>query len=332
MNLTEKKQHNIALVMLCSTALVWGIGFVLNKLLLDKHGFGPIPLALNAVRFTVAAVVMLIVFGRKIRFSKKLWLYGVLNGLFLTGGFGLQVLGLNYTTPSSNGFFTVAYVLFVPFIAWIVFKRRPTAISFLGVVCALAGMAVLSITTNNEQGSNELLGNGLTLVSSLFFATQIVATEKALNNDGISATDISVLQLTFCAIFTVIASLIFESKSYATVQIDFGTCWWQLAIVSLGGTAFAYFSQSYGQGHLSSTETSIILACESPLGAIFSIALGLEVFGWQVLVGGILMFGSVVIMEILPTIVKRKKEKKQDENSDNTTESAETDSDTTHHS
>lgn len=328
MSLTEKKQHNIALVMLCSTALVWGIGFILNKLLLDKHGFGPIPLTLNAVRFTVAAIVLLIIFGRKIRFSKKLWLYGVLNGLFLTGGFGFQVLGLNYTTPSSNGFFTVAYVLFVPFIAWIMCKRRPTVISFLGVVCALAGLAVLSITSKTEQGSNELLGNILTLVGSLFFAAQIVATEKALNDGGISTTDITVLQIAFCAIFTVIASLIFESKSYATVQIDFDACWWQLAIVSLGGTAFAYFSQSYGQMHLSSTETSIILACESPLGAIFSIALGLEVFGWQVLVGGILMFGSVVIMEILPTIVKRRKEK-QGENSNDITENAETDSDKT---
>ena len=307
MELSKKKQHNIALVMLCCTAVIWGVGFVLNKLLLEKHGFEPIPLTLNAVRFSVAAVTMLAIFGRKIRLNKHLLFYGILGGLFLSFGFSLQILGLNYTTPSSNGFFTAAYVLFVPFVAWIVCKRRPSAISLVGVVCALVGLTVLNLPTGNaEHGSNEFLGNMLTLGGTMFFAAQIVATDKALHDHKISPTDITVLQITFCAVFTVLAALVFESKHYQTVQIDFANCWWQLAIVGLLGTAFAYFSQTYGQTHLTSTETAIILACESPLGAILSITLAMEQFRWQVLVGGLFMLGAVFIMEILPTITKKR--------------------------
>lgn len=307
MELSKKKQHNIALIMLSCTAVIWGIGFILNKLLLEKHGFGSIPLTLNALRFSVAAVTMLAIFGRKIRLNKYLLLYGVLGGLFLSFGFGLQTLGLNYTTPSSNGFFTAAYVLFVPFVTWIVCKRRPSTISLVGVVCALVGLTVLNVPTGNaEHGSNELLGNMLTLAGTLFFAAQIVATDKALHDHKLSPTDITVLQITFCAVFTVLAALVFEAKQYETVQIDFTNCWWQLAIIGLLGTSFAYFSQTYGQTHLNSTETAIILACESPLGAILSISLAMEQFRWQVLVGGLFMLGAVFIMEILPTIAKKR--------------------------
>lgn len=309
MGISEKKQHNIALAMLSATAIIWGIGFILNKLLLQE-GFEQIPLTLNAVRFSVAAVVMLAVFARKIAFSKKLFAYGAMGGLFLAFGFGLQILGLNYTTPSANGFFTTAYVLFVPFGAWMVLKKRPTATAVFGVLFAIAGLGVLNISAGAEHGSNELLGNMLTLTGALFFAAQIVATERAVQRDKIAALDLTVLQIVFCALFTAAAAAIFEGKHYPSVQLQLQS-WWKMAIVSLLGTAFAYFSQTYAQSKLSSTETSIVLAFESPFGATLSIVLGIESFQWKVVVGGLLMVAAVVAMEILPEIVHRKHVRKQ---------------------
>lgn len=307
MVLSERKQHNIALAMLCATAVVWGAGFLLNKLLL-LNGFLELPFSMNAVRFSLASLVLGIVFCRKIRFSKQLLVFGSIGGLLLFGGFGLQIVGLKYTTPSSSGFFTVSYTLFVPFIAWIVNKRRPTLITVLGAVAALIGLTVLNIPTCEvPRGDNELLGNMLTLGGSLFFAFQMILTDKALNDKKLDAIGMTVVQLAFCALIFVLVAAIFESGKYATTEMNLVPCLWQMAIVSLLGTAFAYFAQTFAQAHLSATETSIVVACESPIGAILSVALGMEALSWNLIVGGIFVLGAVVLMEILPTIVKKAK-------------------------
>ncbi len=307
MVISERKKHNIALAMLCATAVIWGAGFLLNKLLL-LNGFEELPFSLNAVRFSVAALVFGIVFCKKIRFSKQLLIFGGIGGLFLFGGFGLQILGLKYTTPSSSGFFTAAYTLFVPFIAWVMNKRRPTLITVLGAVAALIGLTALNLPIGDVQrGDNELLGNMLTLGGSLFFALQIILTDKALNDKKLDAIDMTFVQLASCALIFVVVAAIFESGKYATTQMNFLPCLWQMAIVSLLGTAFAYFAQTFAQAHLSATETSIVVACESPIGAILSVASGMEAWSWNLFVGGSLVFGAVVLVEVLPTIAKKAK-------------------------
>ena len=157
----ERQQHILALVMLSFTALVWGVGFLFSDLLL-QNGFNDLPITLNALRFSVAAVIVAIIFCRKVKLTKNTILYGVVGGAMLFGGFALQLVGLKYTTPASCGFFTASYVLYVPFIAWIFLKKRPSPLVVLGVIVALAGLAILNINVESPaKGDNVVLGNML---------------------------------------------------------------------------------------------------------------------------------------------------------------------------
>ncbi len=305
----KSTQHNIALIMLSTTAIVWGAGFLLSTMLL-QNGFAEIPLTLNTIRFGIAAILLTAVFCRKLKFCKKLFVYGLTGGAMLFGGFALQLLGLNYTTPARCGFFTASYTLFVPFIIWIFRKKRPSLLVGLGILSALAGLIILNINGGETpQGSNELLGNALTLGGSLFFALQIVLADKALHEKQLDTISLTVVQVVFCALLFLVFSLIFECKNYSAVKIDWGASWWQLAIVGVLGTGFAYFSQTFAQSHLTPTETSIIIACESPIGAVFSVTLGMESLTWQICVGGLLAVLSVVLVEILPSVSEARKAK-----------------------
>lgn len=304
-NLATKK-HNIALIMLSATAIVWGAGFLLSDTLLT-HGFRNVPFTLNALRFGCAALVLVAVFCTKIKLSKQLLLYGSVGGVFLFCGFALQLIGLKYTTPASCGFFTASYSLFVPLICWIFFKKRPSWIVGFGIISALAGLLILNVPNGNAaQGENELLGNMLALGGSLFFAIQIIWADRALKDKGADSLGMTVVQIVVCAIAFVISALVLETKSYSSLQIDWSVCWWTLAIVTLAGTAFAYFAQTFAQSHLASTETSLIIACESPIGAILSVALGADVFSWQICVGGFFVLLAVVLVEILPSVLQKK--------------------------
>lgn len=312
MQLSGKKQHLTGLILLSLTAIFWGAGFVLNDNLL-KLAFNETPNLLNVLRFAVAAVLLGAIFARKLRFNRKTLLYAGLNGLMLFGGFTLQLLGLKRTTPSHNGFFTVAYVTFVPFITWIIRKKRPSATTFVGVLVAIAGLAILNFDGQEGTIADTIVGDALTLASAVIFAMQIAWTDYAYSKEEIDCPNMTFWQVLFAAVLFTLYTLIFESRNYSSITFDAKQCLWQLAIVSICGTAFAYFAQSYAQKRLTSAETSIVLACESPIGAVISVVAGVEAFMWNTAVGGILVLSAVVLIEIAPHfIAKRKKQKEID--------------------
>lgn len=305
--LNDKKQHIIGIVMLAVTAIFWGAGFVLNSQL-RASSFVNAPALLNAVRFTVATVLLLAVFNRRIKFGKWELLYGAVGGALLFGGFMLQTAALKYTTPAHSGFFTAAYVVFVPFITWIVYKKRPNAAMFIGVLVALVGLLVLNLKRETMPEKN-WVGDLMTLASALCFALQIVWTDVLLKEKKTNFVQLTFWQIAFAAVLFVAYTLIFEHKYVFNMDFDFGYCWWRLAIVSVGGTAFAYYAQTYAQNHVSPTETSLLMACESPLGAVLSLLVGLDVFAWTIPVGGCLVLAAVVLVEVVPHLIEKRKDK-----------------------
>ena len=177
-NLDGKKQHILGVVMLAVTAIFWGGGFVLSSQL-RASSFYNTPALLNAVRFTLATLLLLAIFNRRILFNKHVLLYGAVGGVLLFGGFMLQTSALTYTTPAHSGFFTAAYVVFVPFTTWIVYKKRPALAMFLGAFVALCGLIVLNLK-NQSMPQGSWKGDLMTLGSALCFALQIIWTDVLL--------------------------------------------------------------------------------------------------------------------------------------------------------
>lgn len=311
METNNKKLHILGIAMLATTAIFWGLGFVLNAELRNSS-FANAPALLNAVRFGVSALCLLAIFNKKLQFNKRVLLYGAVGGALLFGGFLLQTIALAYTTPAHNGFFTTSYVIFVPFIAWIVSKKRPSVAMIVGAVVAVGGLLILNLK-NETLPPDSWKGDLMTLACAICFALQIVFTDALLSKNKTDTVQLTFWQVAFAAVLFVAYTLIFEHKYVFNMQFDFGYCTWRLAIVTLGGTAFAYFAQTFAQKHVSPTETSILLACESPLGAVLSLAVGLDAFSWTIPVGGGLVFAAVFLVEIVPTILNRKKQKQQEE-------------------
>ena len=299
--------HLVGLIMLSVVALFWGAGFVLNAQLLGS--FGNTPSLLNALRFGISALCLLAVFNRRIRFTKATLLYGSVGGALLFVGFLCQLVGMKYTSPSHSGFFTAFYIVLVPFIAWAVYRRRPHWSVFVGAAMAIGGLLLLNTTGSNKGASWK--GDLITLASALTFALQIVWADFALKRNKTDFVQLTFWQVAWAAVFFVAYTLIFESKHYASLHIDAGYDIWRLAIVVLGGTAFAYYAQTFAQVHLSPSETSLIMSCESPVGAVLSMLVGMEPFLWQTAVGGVLVVGAVVLVELVPHLVEKHRNKRQ---------------------
>lgn len=319
MEKSTEKLHTIGLIMLALTAIFWGAGFVLNDQLQASSFIGT-PALLNAFRFVGSSVALAVIFAKKLKVNKKILLFGALGGATLFGGFQSQLVGLSLSTPAHCGFFTASYCILVPFIAWIFSRKRPHWITFISVVIALAGLIILNVNGDNAtEGKNVLIGDIVTFTGAILFALQIVISDVALKKE-VDYANLTFWQVLFAAILFVLYSLIFETKNYAQnfASFDWAYCSWRLVIVVFCGTAFAYFSQSFAQVHASPAETSLILACESPIGMILSICIGLDALSWNIIVGGILVIFAVFWIEIANTYIVKRKAKTQTEPANDT--------------
>ena len=295
---TNEKKRILSLVMLSAVALIWGIGFVLaDELLAD--GFAPVPGLQNAIRFGVGTLLLVIVLWKHIKLTKQTVLYGAIGGALLFGGFLLQLAGQTYITPAHCGFFTALYFVMTPFFAWIVYKKAPHYTVFIAVALAVVGLVILNI--GKMPTAEETFGTMLTVAGATLFAIQIIFADYLLKNEKIKSDNLVVLQLVFASLLFVLYTLIFESHKYQALTISIDKVWWKLAIVALLGSGFAYYAQTYAQNYVSPTQTSLILACETPIGAIISMIVGIDLFSWNIIVGGILVVGAVFLVEFAPT-------------------------------
>ena len=254
----------------------------------------------------IGTIFLVILLWKDIKLTKKNILYGVVGGALLFVGFMVQLVGQTYITPAHCGFFTALYFVMTPFITWIFHKKRPSFAVIVAVIVAVLGLAILNI--GHMPTKEEALGMILTIVGALMFAIQIVFCDYLLANDKIENNNLVVLQLIVASVLFTLYTLIFESKQYATLSIDWQSAWWQLAIVALIGTGFAYFAQTYAQKHVAPAQTALILACETPIGAIISIIGGIDKFSWNIIIGGLLIVGAILIVEFLPLKPKQSKE------------------------
>jgi drug/metabolite transporter (DMT)-like permease len=286
----EKKQEYLAMGALFLVTIVWGWGFVFSNMALEA-GLGPA--AIMSARFILAALLTGIGFRKTIRanYRRGQWKCGVLTGSFLFLGFFIQILGLERSTPSNNAFITGAYVVMVPFILWIALKKKPKPVIFISSFLSLGGVAVLSIDPSGGFSMN--MGDLLTLVSALFFALQIVST-------GVFAPSVHHLVLVFTQFTT---AAILSLAVFLLGDRDFsGFAGLQGAgsVLFLGifSTFLCYFLQTYAQRFVSSSKAGIIMGMEALSGTVFSVIIGYDQPNPRMVLGGIMMLGSIILPEL----------------------------------
>ena len=102
--------------------IIWGSSFVVMKSSVDV-----LPTFwLLAIRFSFAALVLSLVFWKRWKVLDRQYLIGgAIMGFCLFVAYAFQTFGLARTTPGKNAFLTAVYCVIVPFLYWVIAKRRP---------------------------------------------------------------------------------------------------------------------------------------------------------------------------------------------------------------
>jgi len=279
------------------TAMLWGAGFIGTQMALDS-GFSP-ELFLTS-RFAIASVILLIIGKKKIfPLSKKDILYSIVSGFLLFLGSYTQTIGLTFTTPSNNGFFTSVYVIIVPLIAWVLHRKQPPVKLWVCGAIALLGLFILSY--QHESGFTANVGDLLTLLSAFIFACHYAS--LGIISPKVDTLRLTFLQLTFVSIASFVCLLILQPSSIE--QADWSSGWVPVIFHAVFPTCLCFFMQFWAQARASSSKAAIILSGEAFWCAAFSVMFGYELFSFQMIVGGLLIVVAIILLEVEISNFKR---------------------------
>jgi len=272
-------------IILLIVAIIWGWGFVAGKQALTTLS----PWAVLMYRFTMASVLCLVFFGRRIaRTPRSTAIRGCLIGAMQMCALAVQLIGLQYTTPAKQSFLCTAYVALVPFLSWMVLRRRPQARAFGAGIIALAGLGLISL--KGGEGLAMGFGDAMSLGFAVIFGLQIVLTGVFMKEDADS------IQLSF---FQFIAAAVLSAAVCLASGTDLTTFTGEslMGILFLGvlNTFVALIGQNMGQKYAADTTASLILSLESVFGFIFSVLYYGESVSWRMVAGGALCFAAILI-------------------------------------
>ena len=294
--MNQKFTSTLASIGLLVTAAIWGFAFVVVKDSLDYIG----PMYMVAVRYSIAAVCMSLIFIKKWKLlSKKYLLHGALTGFLLFAGYATQTVGCNYTTAGKNAFLTTVYVILVPLFSWPLYKKRPGWFVFIAAILSMTGIGLLELGNGDTKGINR--GDLLTLVCGVCFALHIIFTAKYNAEDGKDGKGgdplfLTLLQFIFVSVFGWICAPVFDGAFSAT-GVFTGRVIISMLYLGLFSTMLCFSLQNIGLKYVPSSLASLFLSFESVFGILFSTLFLHEAFTARMLAGCLLIFASIVLAE-----------------------------------
>ena len=270
--------------LLLATA-VWGSTFVVTKSSLDELP----PAAFLMWRFGIAAVVLLLVSGRRTRALSAVELRrSAVLGAFLGVGFLLQTTGLQHTSAGLSGFLTGSSVVMVPVVASLVFGSAVNRSGWVAVGLSAIGLVLL---TSGPAGTFSL-GALLTLAGAACFAGHITGlSEWATPANAVGVTTVSVaVAAVLCAVAALLTGGISAPQSTAG--------WSSVLYVAVVATCVGLAVQAWAQGALPAVSAAVIMTMEPVFAAVLAVLVAGEVLTATAWVGGLLVVASMGVAEV----------------------------------
>lgn len=290
---TSKKGF-LGKILLLIVAILWGSSLTVVKVAQETFE----PNMILAIRFTVSALILSIIFWKKLReMTKEDVKSGLLIGVFLFMAYSVQTIGVGYTDPGRSAFLSASYCVIVPFLAWFAMKKRPDKFNVVAAGFTIAGIYFVSMAGGDggsvfDQGMEAIMGDGFALLSGVLFAAHIVAVTKL--SKGKDPILMTILQFVMAAVLSIIVTLIFEDNS--TIVLT------KKAILEVGYlavmcTTVALLLQNIGQKFATASSAALILATESVFGILIPVFMGIESLTINKIIGFVLIFIAIIISE-----------------------------------
>ena len=281
-------------------SVIWGAAFVAQRVGMDHVG----PFSFNGIRMLLAWAVMIPVTvfterknkggtGTVPADPKDQRRAGLICGVMLFAASSLQQMGLVTTTAGKAGFITALYVVLVPVAAWLLFRKNPGRVIWLGVALAVVALYMLCIP---EGGFTLQSGDVMVLGCAVCFTVQILCVDHYAAK--VSGVRLARDEFLITGALSLLVAVFTETISREGIR---GAIIPILYAGVLSG-AVGYTLQIIGQRDTDPTVASLLMCLES----VFALLTGAIILGEKMTVretvGCVMMFSAVILAQLSPVI------------------------------
>jgi drug/metabolite transporter (DMT)-like permease len=179
-------------------------------------------------------------------------------GLLLAGGAAFQQAGLIYTTAGNAGFITGLYVVLIPILSLLIWRRAPASV--IWIAAALSALGLYLLSTGGALRLN--WGDGLVLVSAFFWALHVLLVGWIVTQ--MDALAFAVGQYLMCGLVSLALGFSFETSTLQGILQN----WWSVAYTGILSVGLGYTLQVVAQRFAPPADTAIILSMEAVFAAL----------------------------------------------------------------
>ena len=279
-------------------SVIWGAAFVAQRVGMDHLG----PFSFNGIRMLLAGIVLIPVAAFLDRKKepgvrpdpKDQRKAGFLCGVLLFVASSLQQMGLVTTTAGKAGFITALYVVLVPVAAWLLFRKNPGRIIWLGVVLAVFALYLLCMPAGG--GFTLQSGDLLVLGCAVAFTGQILCVDYYAPK--VSGVKLARDEFLVTGALSMVIAVFTETITWTGIR----EALIPILYAGLMSGAVAYTLQIVGQRDTDPTVASLIMCLESVFATLSGALILGEKMTVRETVGCILMFAAVILAQLSPVI------------------------------
>jgi drug/metabolite transporter (DMT)-like permease len=271
-------------LVLLLVAAVWGSGFVAQRLAAASLG----AFYFNGGRFLLAALLLLPLTRFQWRGAPGRLPWMALAGTLLFAAAGFQQAGLATTTIGNASFITGLYVVLVPLLVFVIWRRRLSWMTLVATLVAAVGVGLLSL-----QGEFRLApGDVLELMGAFMWAFHVILVGR-LADQGVDVLWFAVIQFAVCGALSLVLALLLDLPGASAM----GGSWLAIIYSAVIPIGIGFTLQAAGQKGAPATDAAIILSMEAVFGTLFGYLFLNELLSGRQLLGCALILAAMILAQ-----------------------------------
>ncbi|MEX3070671.1 DMT family transporter [Vibrio alginolyticus] len=272
-----------ATIILIVTTMLAAFGWIFSKETIQ----GLPPFGFIGARFTIASLCLLPLCYRPLLSANMRDVFAASGvGLLLGSAVMTWIYAISISDTLGEGAFIMSLsMLFVPLIAWMMFRQRPQRIFWVSLPIAVLGLACLSLADGWKQSASQLWFLGAALILALHFNVNSKYSQK------LPVLLLTCLQLFSAGCLGLVVSYFMESFPSEVES----SIWWWFALSTLLATSLRYVMQTMGQKFVQAGNAALIMILEPVWTVVLSILWYGEVLTTNKLIGCLLILFSLVV-------------------------------------
>jgi drug/metabolite transporter (DMT)-like permease len=282
----SRMQANFVLLF---AALIWGLGNVAQKTVLDDIG----PLTATALRGCLGALIVLPWAVREWRRTAPFRAADRRLAFSVAGYFALALtlsqIGFGGTSVTNASFLLNTTTVVTPLLVWLIYRRVPRQLLWPAIALTLTGIWLLG------GGSLAKIrwGDGLCLLSAAAYSIWLVQIGELVQRTG-RPTSVAAIQFAAAGL---VAGVLGLSTEPQTVTGLVGAAP-ELMLLGVFSTGIAFLIAAIAQQYTSPTEAAILMSAEGLFGALGGALLLGERMDAGMALGAVLIIAGILVVQL----------------------------------